>query len=162
MAPPLPTSLKPSGNGKYLTGDDANKAIAYCCLLLADDDVTVTNENLQAALQAANIKVDSFMTTIYAQALGSINTKQLIGMFAGAVGSAGAAVAAGNAGGDTATADTGIFSCSINIMFIKTSTQLSAVMNKNNFTFLGAKAEEAKVESSDDGSDDDMGFGLFD
>merc|ERR1712131_91683 len=104
------------------------KAIAYCCLLLADDDVTVTNENLQAALQAANIKVDSFMTTIYAQALGSINTKQLIGMFAGAVGSAGAAVAAGNAGGDTATADT------------------------------GAKAEEAKVESSDDGSDDDMGF----
>lgn len=47
------------------------------------------------------------MTTIYAQALGSINTKQLIGMFAGAVGSAGAAVAAGNAGGDTATADAG-------------------------------------------------------
>ena len=27
---------------------------------------------------------------------------------------------------------------------------------------LGAKAEEAKAESSDDGSDDDMGFGLFD
>ena len=29
-------------------------------------------------------------------------------------------------------------------------------------TFLGAKAEETKAESSDDGSDDDMGFGLFD
>ena len=95
-----------------MTGEDANKAIAYCCLLLADDDVTVTNDNLQAALQAANIKVDSFMTTIYAQALGSINTKQLIGMFAGAVGSAGAAVDAGNAGGDTATADTGNVLCS--------------------------------------------------
>ena len=100
---------KPSGNGKYLTGEDANKAIAYCCLLLADDDVTVTNENLQAALQAANIKVDSFMTTIYAQALGSINTKQMIRMFAGAIGSAGAATAGSNAGGDTSATDTGKF-----------------------------------------------------
>ena len=77
----------------------------------------MTNDNLQAALQAANIKVDSFMTSIYAQALGSINTKQLIGMFAGAVGSAGAAVAAGNAGGDTATADAGNVSYYINYIF---------------------------------------------
>ena len=70
--------------------------------MLADDDVTVTNENLQAALQAANIKVDTFMTQIYAQALGQINTKQLIQMFSGAIGSAGVAVAAGSSGEPTA------------------------------------------------------------
>lgn len=57
------------------------------------------------------------MTTIYAQALGSINTKQLIGMFAGAVGSAGAAVVAGNTGGDTATADAGNALYYINYIF---------------------------------------------
>ena len=54
-----------SGKEICLSGDDATKAITYACLVLADDDLTVTADKLNEILKAANIRVDSFMTSIF-------------------------------------------------------------------------------------------------
>ena len=65
-------------------------AIAYACLILADDDLSVTSEKIKQILAAANLYVDSYMPSIYEQALSTMSTRQIITMFAGGVGAAGA------------------------------------------------------------------------
>ena len=89
--------------GKPVDSATAQTALAYACLILADDDLSITADNLIAILKAANVSIDGFMARIYEQAFATIPPKQLITSFAGALGGG----AGGGAQAQTATAATG-------------------------------------------------------
>uniref|UniRef100_A0A0V0J6S4 Large ribosomal subunit protein P1 n=1 Tax=Schistocephalus solidus TaxID=70667 RepID=A0A0V0J6S4_SCHSO len=111
-------------------------ACVYAALILADDDVDVTADKINAILKAANIKfVEPYMPGLFAGALAGRNVKEMIACMA-APGAA-AAPAADAAAPAAATADSG-------------SKGKDAAPAK----------EAAKPESEE--SDDDMGFSLFD
>merc|ERR1711935_818933 len=89
--PAAPKSTKTEG--KPVDSTTAQTALAYACLILADDDLSITADNLIAILKAANVSIDGFMARIYEQALATIPPKQLIASFAGAIGGGGGAQA---------------------------------------------------------------------
>eukprot|EP00178_Gracilaria_changii_P023448 TRINITY_DN70947_c0_g1_i1.p2 TRINITY_DN70947_c0_g1~~TRINITY_DN70947_c0_g1_i1.p2 ORF type:complete len:112 (+),score=31.07 TRINITY_DN70947_c0_g1_i1:81-416(+) len=104
-------------------------ACTYAALILADDDVPVTEQKITTILKAAGVEVEPFWPSLFAKAVADLNIKELItNVGAGAV--AAPAAAAPAAGGADAPKEE-------------------------------AKKEEKKVESEEE-SDDDMGFGLFD
>ncbi|KAI4207219.1 MAG: hypothetical protein LQ346_000713 [Caloplaca aetnensis] len=113
-------------------------AVSYAALILADDDLEVTSDKLNAIIKAANIDdVESIWTTLFAKAittssLAALEGKNVKEMLLN-VGSGGGAAAAPTGGAGA------------------TATEVPA-----------EEAKEEKKEEEKDESDEDMGFGLFD
>ena len=116
----------------YTTASLLELACIYSALILHDDEVTVTEDKINALIKAAGVNVEPFWPGFFAKALANVNIGSLI-CNVGAGGPAPAASAASAGGPAPSTA--------------------------------AAPAEEKKVEAKkeeSEGSDDNMGFGLFD
>ncbi|XP_043847935.1 60S acidic ribosomal protein P1-like [Dromiciops gliroides] len=109
-------------------------ACIYSALILHNDEVTVTEDKINALIKAAGVNVEPFWPGLFAKALNNVNIASLICNIA-VGGPAPAAGGAAHAGGAAPA-----------------STAAPAEEKKK---------EEAKKEESEE-SDDDMGFGLFD
>ncbi|CAI9181011.1 unnamed protein product [Rangifer tarandus platyrhynchus] len=107
-------------------------ACTYSDLILHDDEVTVTEDKINALIKAAGVNVEPFRPGLFANALANVNIESLICNVGagGPASAAGAAQAGGPAPATTAAP-------------------------------AEEKKVEAKKEESEE-SDDDMGFGLFD
>ncbi|XP_051010591.1 60S acidic ribosomal protein P1-like [Acomys russatus] len=109
-------------------------ACIYSALVLHDDEVTVTEDKINALIKAAGVNVEPFWPGLFAKALANVNIGMSLICNVGAGGLPPAAGAA-PAGGPVPAA------------------AAAAPAEK--------KKVEAKKEESEE-SDDDMGFGLFD
>jgi len=109
-------------------------ACIYAALILHDDGISITADKIATLLKAAGVSVEPYWPTLFAKALDGVDVGSLLGN----LGSAASAVAAPAAGGAAAPA--------------------AAAAEEE-----AAPAKEEKADSGDEsGSDDDMGFSLFD
>lgn len=61
------------------TTNNAEQAVSYAALILADENITITPEKLQALLKAAGIEdVEPIWTTLFSNAFKDKNVKDLI------------------------------------------------------------------------------------
>ncbi|KAK2118194.1 60S acidic ribosomal protein P1 [Saguinus oedipus] len=104
----------------------------YSALILHDDEVTDTEDKINALIKAASVNVEPFWPGLFAKALANVNIGSLICN----VGAGGPAPAAGAAPARSPAPSTAAAPAE-------------------------EKKVEAKKEESEE-SDDDMGFGLFD
>ena len=75
-------------------------ACIYSALILADDDITITDDKINTILKAANVSVEPFWPTLFAKATTGLKIKELVTN----VGSGGGGAAAPAAGGADAGA----------------------------------------------------------
>nr|XP_019598800.1 PREDICTED: 60S acidic ribosomal protein P1 [Rhinolophus sinicus] len=107
-------------------------ACIYLALILHDNEVTVTEDKINALIKAAGVNVEPFWPGLFAKTLANVNIESLIcNVGAGGPAPAGGAAPAGGPAPSTTAAP------------------------------AEEKKVEAKKEESEE-SDDDMGFGLFD
>jgi len=110
-------------------------ACIYASLILHDDGISITADKIATLLKAAGVSVEPYWPTLFAKALDGVD----VGTLLGNLGSAASAVAAPAAGGAAPAA------------------AAAAPVEE------AETAKEEKADSGDEsGSDDDMGFGLFD
>nr|XP_033718619.1 60S acidic ribosomal protein P1-like [Tursiops truncatus] len=107
-------------------------ACIYLALILHNNEVTVTEDKINALVKAASVNVEPFWPGLFAKALASVNIGSLICN----VGAGGPAPAAG-------------------------ATPAGGPAPSTTAAPAEEKKVEAKKEESEE-SDDDMGFGLFD
>lgn len=111
-------------------------ACIYAALILHDDGISITADKIATLLKAAGVSVEPYWPTLFAKALDGVDVASLLGN----LGSAASAVAAPAAGGAAPAA------------------AAAAAAEEE-----AAPAKEEKADSGDEsGSDDDMGFSLFD
>ena len=113
-------------------------AVTYAALILADDNVEITVDKLNALLKAAKVHVKPFWPSLFARVLAHRSVEDLI-LASGSSGAPAPVAAAAPAAGAPAAGKS------------------AAAPEK--------KAEEKKPEKAPEPaeeSDDDMGFGLFD
>jgi len=110
--------------------------VTYAALILNDDKVAITSENLTKLIQAANADVEPYLTKLYASLLEGKDVNQLL---LNAAGSPGAGGGGGGGGGAAAPAAGGAAPAA------------------------GGKKEEApKEKEKEEEEEADMGFSLFD
>jgi ribosomal protein L12E/L44/L45/RPP1/RPP2 len=76
-------------------------ACVYAALIMADDGIEVTAENIKKACEAAGVEVEGYLPGLFAKAVGSVDIKELISN----IGSGGGG--GGGGGGDAAPAADG-------------------------------------------------------
>ena len=81
----------------FADNDTAELACTYAALILHDDNVAITQEKLSSVLDAANVKVQPFWTSLYARVLADKNLDDLITNVGGGAAPAGGAAAGGDA-----------------------------------------------------------------
>ncbi|XP_007109632.2 60S acidic ribosomal protein P1-like [Physeter macrocephalus] len=104
----------------------------YSALIRHDDEVTVTEDKINALIKAAGVNVELFWPGLFAKSLANVN----IGSLTGNVGAGAPAPAAG-------------------------ATPAGGPAPSTTAAPAEEKKVEAKKEESEE-SDDNMGFGLFD
>lgn len=80
-------------------------SISYAALILADADIDITADKLQAVTKAAGAEVDSVWADVYAKALEGKELKEVLFSFAASAAPAAAPAAAGAAGGEEKPAE---------------------------------------------------------
>jgi len=98
----------PEGKGKVVVETEVKNsaevdelATTYAALILADEGLAIDEAKLRAILKAAQVKVQPFYPSIFANALGKHNVTDLILKGGGGVAAAAAAPAAAAAGAKT-------------------------------------------------------------
>merc|ERR1712007_264738 len=80
-------------------------ACTYAALILQDEGMDITADNMQTLCKAANVAVEPFWPGLFEKALSSVNVAELITNIGSGVGAAPAAgAAAGGAAADAAPA----------------------------------------------------------
>ena len=78
-----------------MVGQNDELACVYAALILADDNITVTSDKLNAVLKAANYEVEPYWPGLFANALEGVKVRDLItNIGSGAAAPAAAAPAA--------------------------------------------------------------------
>merc|ERR1711860_156244 len=92
----------------YITMSNSELACVYAALILQDDGLEISGDNLTTLIKAADVECDSYWPGLFAKALDGIDIKALVsnvGAGGGAPAAAGGAAAGGEAAAEEAPAE---------------------------------------------------------
>merc|ERR1712025_1202686 len=92
----------------YITMSNSELACVYAALILQDDGLEISGDNLTTLIKAADVECDSYWPGFFAKALDGIDIKALVsnvGAGGGAPAAAGGAAAGGEAAAEEAPAE---------------------------------------------------------